>query len=83
MALVLLDINMPILDGLETSKLIKKRFSAYDEAKLIRPMICYLSQLNCKTMTNFMSEEEEPDCFLEKPLPLIELVSLLRLLKLN
>ena len=45
-ALVLLDINMPIMDGLETLKKIKEQYKAFDESILMRPMVCYLSQLN-------------------------------------
>ena len=82
-SLILLDINMPILNGLETLKQIKQRFAAYDETKLMRPMICYLTQLDHKQMSKFICQDEQPDCYLEKPLPQIDLVSLLRLLNLS
>ena len=42
-ALVLLDINMPILNGLETLRMIKERYKKLDECRVIRPMLCYLS----------------------------------------
>ena len=57
-ALVLLDISMPILSGLETLKQIKKNYGKYDEARLKRPLICYLSQLSYSPMINFIAEDE-------------------------
>ena len=42
-ALVLLDINMPILNGLDTLRMIKERYKKFDECRVIRPMLCYLS----------------------------------------
>ena len=82
-SLVLLDINMPILNGLETLKLIKEQYSIYNKDKLVRPMICYLSQMNYTTMRSFICLEEEPDCYLEKPLPFNELSALFELLNLR
>ena len=74
---------MPILDGLETLKLIKEQYSVYNKDKLVRPMICYLSQLNYANMKNFITLEEEPDCYLEKPLPFNEVSALFELLNLR
>ena len=76
MALLLLDINMPILNGFDTLKLVKERFREYDETVLMRPMICYLSQLDYTGIGTFIKEDELPDCYLEKPLPLSELAAL-------
>ena len=72
-ALVLLDISMPILNGLDTLKQIKTKYGKFDETRLIRPLICYLSQLSYSPMNNFIAEDEQPDCYLEKPLPFNEL----------
>ena len=80
---MLLDINMPILNGLETLKKIKELFETNDEKKLMRPMICYLSQFDYANMKNFILPDEEPDCYLEKPLPYNELASLFELLKIK
>ena len=86
--MILLDINMPILNGMETLIHIRERIRNYNEnlkpgnPKLIRPLLCYLTQFNSKTMMQFMTVEDEADCYLEKPLPPKELVSLLRLLNL-
>ena len=74
---------MPILNGLETLKLIKEQYSIYNKDKLVRPMICYLSQMNYTTMRSFICPEEEPDCYLEKPLPFNELSALFELLNLK
>ena len=58
MALVLLDINMPILNGLDTLKLIKEKYKAFDEKRLVRPMLCYLSSLNYSGIGTFIFEDE-------------------------
>ena len=54
-ALILLDIQMPILTGLETLTLIKKKFATFEESRLMRPMICYLSQLGYTPMSFFIT----------------------------
>ena len=82
-SLVLLDINMPIMNGLEALKQIKEQYANINKDKLVRPMICYLTQLNYANMRNFISPEEEPDCYLEKPLPFNELSALFELLELR
>ena len=47
---------------------------------MLRPFICYLSQFEFATMSRFITEEEQADCYFEKPLPSKDLISLLRLL---
>ena len=47
---------------------------------VLRPVICYLSQYDRGTMMQFITEQEYADCYLEKPLPFKEFVSLLRLI---
>ena len=94
-ALLLLDINMPILGGMEALKIIKSKYQRMNSALdlgdtgrqdgnplLLRPVICYLSQYSQGTMMQFLTEEEHADCYLEKPLPFNELKSLLRLLNI-
>ena len=93
--LLLLDINMPILGGMEALKIIKSKYQRMNSALdlgdtgrqdgnplLLRPVICYLSQYSQGTMMQFLTEEEHADCYLEKPLPFNELKSLLRLLNI-
>ena len=48
--LILLDINMPILDGLETLKMVKQLFEKYEDKQIQRPMISYLSQNDYSVM---------------------------------
>ena len=48
--LILLDINMPILDGLETLKMVKQLFEKYEDKQIQRPMISYLSQSDYSVM---------------------------------
>ena len=69
-ALILLDINMPIMTGLEAIKVIKKLFEETDteltaknvsgrpQGKLIRPVLLFFSQYNRQRMKMFMIEEE-------------------------
>ena len=82
-SLVFMDINMPILNGLETMRTLKKKFAQYDESRFIRPVLCYLSQMAQSDMAYFISKEEQADCYLEKPLPYNELFGLLQLLKIG
>ena len=50
-SLLLLDINMPVLNGYETLLRVKQTFSEFndkqgpDGPKVVRPMICYMSQM--------------------------------------
>ena len=105
-SLLLLDINMPILTGLDVVAHVKEKFEQinqrnpllHDEeekqintftaerssnkAKILRPFICYLSQLEFKVMRTFIKEEEKADYYLEKPLLAKELIALLRLLSI-
>ena len=48
--------------------------------KVLRPMICYLSQQDRDALRHFITEREKADYFFEKPLALRELASLLRLI---
>ena len=83
MALLLLDINMPVMGGHETLIEVKKMFKEFNQSnrakKLLRPMICYLSQADFKVMNQFMTAEEEAEIYLEKPLPVVDLKSLMKL----
>ena len=48
--------------------------------KVMRPMICYLSQQDRDAMRHFITESEKAEYYLEKPLALKEIASLLRLI---
>ena len=92
--LLLLDINMPRLSGLEACKLIKKKYSLINsralkqpevqlaETLVMRPFICFVTQQEFGTMRQFITEEEQADCYLEKPLAINQLISLLRILNI-
>ena len=75
---------MPILNGIDTLRMVKERFAEFNQKNrqvvAIRPCICFLSQYDEQTMMQFISDEEQADFFLEKPLPFKQLVSLLRIL---
>ena len=79
-SLVLIDINMPILSGLETVPIIKRQFAEFNDAlkegpligsarnfQIVRPPILYFSQHDRVSMSNFISKEEVSDFYLEKP----------------
>ena len=92
-SLLLLDINMPDVNGMEALVQIKEKYRflnerlkqaaathAEREEEILRPFICYLSQHDKSIMGQFIKDNEKADCYLEKPLPLKELTSLLRLI---
>ena len=50
-SLLMLDINMPIMTGMEVCKAVKQFYSKHNatadvDKKVLRPVICYLSQYN-------------------------------------
>ena len=84
-ALLFLDINMPLVDGFETSARVKQLFELHNqenEIKLLRPMICFLSHLDPENMTHFITEQEKPEIYFEKPVSKDELASLATLINL-
>ena len=48
----------------------------------MRPLIVFFSQFDRSQFSGFFTEEEQPEFYLEKPLAVKELVSLLRLIKI-
>ena len=84
-SLVLLDINMPILNGHETLKKVKQLFEDLNNSSdpdlplVMRPMICYLSSVERNVMEQFLTLEEQAEIYLEKPLPKNDLAALINL----
>ena len=84
---------MPLITGMEVFKVIHDLYRRFDgigsqsarrgRVKVIRPVICYLSQYERMNMIQFIQEDEKADCYLEKPLPLPEIKSLMRLLRIQ
>ena len=73
---------MPIMSGFEANKEIKQLYEKANKdvqkgesggsstcLKIIRPVTCFVSQFERKPMTSFIAEDEQADCYLEKPLP--------------
>ena len=94
-SLLLLDINMPLLDGFETLKAVKGLFDQLNERLrkeqqheekadifVLRPTICFFSQFTRDKFIHFFTEDEQPEFYLEKPLALKELASLLKLISI-
>ena len=48
----------------------------------LRPLICFYSQFERERFVHFFGSDEQPEFFLEKPLALKELVSLLKLIRI-
>ena len=86
---------MPIKNGFQAAQAIKTLFDNFNsdlrgasdsphECQVVRPLICYLSQLekaDYETM-NASNSSIKADCYIEKPLPVKDLVSLIKLLNL-
>ena len=82
-ALILLDINMPILNGFETMATLNERFGLEDYSDIVRPVICYLTQIDGQGLKPFLAPNEVADYVLQKPMPALELVGLLKLLSIK
>ena len=50
---------------------------------VLRPLICYLTAQDYDVFTQFMNEDEIADCYLEKPLKLEYLDSLIKILNIK
>ena len=84
---------MPTLNGFETLNKVKEMFTSHNfrlssqgdprGTYLLRPLIVFFSQLEPQQFDHFFTEDERPDFYLQKPLALRELYSLLRLLNLT
>ena len=57
-SLVLLDVNMPILNGMETLVKLIEMFGDNDAGRILRPLICYLSQYDESSMKMFLTKKE-------------------------
>ena len=70
---------MPTVSGFEVVRQIKQLYQSFNEklekddktrsVQVLRPVICYLSQLERQVMIKFMQEEESAEYYLAKPLP--------------
>ena len=84
-SLLILDINMPILNGFETKKTIEELFVKFNnrmsaeqpDTTVLRPLICYLSAFDQKSFYASCVGKFKAECYIEKPLPFKELVALL------
>ena len=89
---------MPLLDGFATLDAVKETFQRHntrfinrpqpskgidgDCIYVLRPMICFFSQFTREKFVHFFTQSEQPEFYLEKPLALRELTSLMRLIKI-
>ena len=85
---VFLDINMPVIDGLETAKLLKEKVDTFNKkvddlgwkTKVLRPLLIHLTQYD-NSFKTFIQKEEEADLYLQKPITRRDLTTLLRIMK--
>ena len=49
---------------------------------LLRPMICFYSNFNRERFTYFFEANEQPEFFLQKPVKLMDLIALLKLVRI-
>ena len=85
-SLLILDVNMPIMHGLETSQKVKELYDAHNkctETILTRPLIVLWSQNDMRTIQQFITEDEQADMYWQKPLTKNELLSLIEKMNLN
>ena len=97
-ALLILDICMPILDGMETVKRVKEKFRQFNE-EICKKLVLKLPSASKKNQIvirpliihlsqfddnfqSFIKEEERADLYISKPVKKQELVSVLKLLRL-
>ena len=86
MSLVILDVNMPIMHGLEASQKVKELYDAHNkrnETKIARPAIVIWSQHDLMSMKQFITDDEQADMYWQKPLKKNDLVSLIEQMNLN
>ena len=65
-ALLLLDINMPVMTGIEALSIIKKKFKETNKELIskgrteliVRPVICFFSQQDKTTINMFLHKHE-------------------------
>ena len=60
-ALVILDINMPILNGFETMAQINARFAQVSQERLARPLVCFMTQMEGYGLRPLLAKEEQAD----------------------
>ena len=84
------------MDGIKALNLIKEKYELENKLldkmrarnrssgvpKLVRPFICFYTSESYNNMLSHTIRGERPDYYLQKPLPLKDLVSLLRLVNI-
>ena len=84
---------MPIVNGIDVLVRVKDLYRManqqsgeqllrqdQEEQHILRPLISYVSQFSYTTLKTVLEEGEEAECYIEKPFPFKDMVSLLRLL---
>ena len=80
MALLILDVNMPVMTGLQVAAKVKELFMAkqvsieqnqsvqsFSSKQLQRPLVIFQSSLNYDVMEKLCFENEKADLFVQKP----------------
>ena len=76
--LLILEINLIGSIGNEVFGQIKSLFE--QSPHLVRPLTCYLSSTEESVMSQFITEDERAELYFEKPISIVDLVTLIKLI---
>ena len=89
-SLLLLDINMPIMHGLECSKKVKQMYIEANQERLqknqpplISPLTCFMTQTPFEVLKTLIKDDEMTDLYFEKPMNPQEMQNLLKILMID
>ena len=89
-SLLLLDINMPIMHGLECSEKINQMYKEQNQERLkqnkpplVSPLTCFMTQTPYYMLKSLIKQEEMTDVYLEKPMKNEEIQNLLKILNIS
>ena len=74
-SLLLLDINMPIMHGLECSQKVNQMYREANQKRLVKnqpplisPLTCFMTQTPYQVLKTLIKDDEMTDLYFEKPM---------------